>query len=228
MYNAKNYTEQGGEKTVIGGVLEIQDGAEVTGLPSSGGAEKSEFPDTFQGSMCEELPTDTDAPAAQIATAVNTIRLALIANGMMEGLTQTTFGFHGICETTNDVLKANAQACTAAFDKASMTLTLKCNPDALAPVTIPAAPYNGYDPHKYVIVEFYAGNYNAADFGNNMQVDNGRYYPGAWTAVGLSTGAFYVPIAVDLLKPGLNRKACFMQHGAYERTYVNINLETTA
>ncbi len=26
-YNAKNYTEQGGEKTVIGGTLEIREGA---------------------------------------------------------------------------------------------------------------------------------------------------------------------------------------------------------
>ena len=32
-YNTKNYTEQGGEKTVIGGILEIKDGALVTGLP---------------------------------------------------------------------------------------------------------------------------------------------------------------------------------------------------
>ena len=34
-YNAKNYTEQGGEKTVIGGTLEIQEGASVTGLASA-------------------------------------------------------------------------------------------------------------------------------------------------------------------------------------------------
>ena len=34
-YNAKNYTEQGGEKWVIGGALEIKEGASVTGLPSS-------------------------------------------------------------------------------------------------------------------------------------------------------------------------------------------------
>ena len=34
-YNAKNYTEQGGEKTVIGGTLEIKEGASVTGLPSN-------------------------------------------------------------------------------------------------------------------------------------------------------------------------------------------------
>lgn len=34
-YNAKNYTEQGGEKTVIGGMLEIKEGASITGLPSA-------------------------------------------------------------------------------------------------------------------------------------------------------------------------------------------------
>ncbi len=34
-YNVKNYTEQGGDKTVIGGELLIEDGAKVTGLPSS-------------------------------------------------------------------------------------------------------------------------------------------------------------------------------------------------
>ena len=33
-YNVKNYTEQGGEKTVIGGILEITESATVTGLPS--------------------------------------------------------------------------------------------------------------------------------------------------------------------------------------------------
>lgn len=34
-YNTKNYTEQGGEKTVIGGTLEIKEGATVTGLTST-------------------------------------------------------------------------------------------------------------------------------------------------------------------------------------------------
>ena len=34
-YNTKNYTEQGGNKTVIGGILEIKEGASVTGLPSA-------------------------------------------------------------------------------------------------------------------------------------------------------------------------------------------------
>ena len=32
-YNTKNYTEQGGDKTIIGGTLEIKQGSSVTGLP---------------------------------------------------------------------------------------------------------------------------------------------------------------------------------------------------
>lgn len=36
-YNAKNYTEQGGEVTHIGGKLIIEDGAEVEGLDGDGG-----------------------------------------------------------------------------------------------------------------------------------------------------------------------------------------------
>jgi hypothetical protein len=32
-YNTKNYTEQGGDKTVLGGTLEIKQEASVTGLP---------------------------------------------------------------------------------------------------------------------------------------------------------------------------------------------------
>lgn len=33
-YNAKNYTEQGGERTVIGGTLEIEEDGQIIGLPS--------------------------------------------------------------------------------------------------------------------------------------------------------------------------------------------------
>ena len=34
-YNGKNYAEQGGDKWVIGGTLEIREGASVTGLPAA-------------------------------------------------------------------------------------------------------------------------------------------------------------------------------------------------
>ena len=36
-YNTLNYTEQGGEKTVIGGSLEVKDGATVTGITGVAG-----------------------------------------------------------------------------------------------------------------------------------------------------------------------------------------------
>jgi len=35
MPNVKNYTEQGGEKTVIGGTLEILEGATLLGFPKA-------------------------------------------------------------------------------------------------------------------------------------------------------------------------------------------------
>ena len=38
-YTTKNYTDKGGNRTVIGGELEIREGARVTGLPSGGTAE---------------------------------------------------------------------------------------------------------------------------------------------------------------------------------------------
>jgi hypothetical protein len=34
-YNTKNYTQQGGETTVIGGTLKIEDGATFTGFPQA-------------------------------------------------------------------------------------------------------------------------------------------------------------------------------------------------
>lgn len=38
-YNTKNYTEQGGEKTVIGGTLSFEDGAKVENFPGGGGSD---------------------------------------------------------------------------------------------------------------------------------------------------------------------------------------------
>ena len=40
-YNVKNYTEQGGEKTVIGGTFEVLDGATVTGVTGITAAAKA-------------------------------------------------------------------------------------------------------------------------------------------------------------------------------------------
>ena len=67
-YNTKNYTEQGGEKTVIGGVLEIKEGASVTGLPSPGISIATE---TALGGIKAESKAETDTVPAKIGVDGN-------------------------------------------------------------------------------------------------------------------------------------------------------------
>ena len=62
-YNTKNYTEQGGDKTVIGGTLEIKEGASVTGLPAAENQADSEAT-TIAG-----LVTDFNALLAKLNAA---------------------------------------------------------------------------------------------------------------------------------------------------------------
>lgn len=66
-YNTKNYTEQGGEKTVIGGVLEIKEGASVTGLP-----------------VLENQADSTATDVASLVTDFNALLAKLKAAGLME------------------------------------------------------------------------------------------------------------------------------------------------
>ncbi|SDJ62909.1 Head fiber protein [Alkalibacterium thalassium] len=65
-YNTKNYTEQGGEKTVIGGTLEIKDGAVVTGLP-----------------VLDNQAASTAATVEDLVTDFNTLLTKLKAAGLM-------------------------------------------------------------------------------------------------------------------------------------------------
>jgi len=69
-YNTKNYTEQGGGKTVIGGTLEIKEGASVTGLPSD-----------FTPAAVQADSTATDA--AGLVTDFNALLAKLKAAGLM-------------------------------------------------------------------------------------------------------------------------------------------------
>lgn len=66
-YNTKNYTEQGGEKTVIGGVLEIKEGASVTGLPVA-------------ENQADSIATDVTG----LVTDFNALLAKLKAAGLME------------------------------------------------------------------------------------------------------------------------------------------------
>jgi hypothetical protein len=65
-YNSKNHMEQGGEKWVIGGTLEILPGASVTGLPAA-----------------ENQPDSTATDAAGLVTDFNALLAKLKAAGLM-------------------------------------------------------------------------------------------------------------------------------------------------
>lgn len=65
-YNTKNYTEQGGDKTVIGGTLEIKQEASVTGLP-----------------IAENQADSTATDIAGLVTDVNALLSKLKAAGLM-------------------------------------------------------------------------------------------------------------------------------------------------
>ncbi|WMJ89272.1 Head fiber protein [Anaerocolumna sp. MB42-C2] len=62
-YNSKNHMEQGGEKWVVGGTLEVLPGAKVTGLPTA----------TYQAdsvaTTVEGLVTDFNALLAKLKAA---------------------------------------------------------------------------------------------------------------------------------------------------------------
>ena len=66
-YNTKNYTEQAGDKTVIGGTLEIKEGATVTGLPSSFTPAENQAPSTAED--ITSLVADFNALLSKLQTA---------------------------------------------------------------------------------------------------------------------------------------------------------------
>ena len=66
-YNTKNYTEQGGDKTVIGGTLVIKEGATVTGLPSSFTPAENQAPSTAED--ITSLVADFNALLSKLKTA---------------------------------------------------------------------------------------------------------------------------------------------------------------
>lgn len=75
-YNTKNYTEQSGDVTRIGGKLIIEEGAEVIGLPSGDGG----------GSKLPVAANQKDSTADDVSTLVgdfNALLAKLKAAGLM-------------------------------------------------------------------------------------------------------------------------------------------------
>ena len=68
MYNTKNYQSPGGNEWVIGGKLEILEGAEVTGLPSSPFS-KAENQEASTAEAVEDLKNDFNSLLEKLKTA---------------------------------------------------------------------------------------------------------------------------------------------------------------
>lgn len=68
-YNAKNYTEQGGEKTVIGGTLEVADGATVTGIAAASIVDNVTSTDTDKALSANQGKVLKTLVDAKVATA---------------------------------------------------------------------------------------------------------------------------------------------------------------
>ena len=76
-YNAKNYMAQGGDRLVIGGTLEIREGASVTGLPSAA----ADNPGVVRIATNQVASAAVDVAA--LATDFNTLLQKLKAAGIM-------------------------------------------------------------------------------------------------------------------------------------------------
>ena len=76
-YNVKNYMAQGGDRLVIGGTLEIKEGASVTGLPAA--AADSAGVVVMSTNQVASVATDV----AALATDFNTLLQKLKAAGIM-------------------------------------------------------------------------------------------------------------------------------------------------
>ena len=76
-YNAKNYMAQGGDRLVIGGTLEIREGASVTGLPSAA----ADNPGVVRIATNQVASAAVDVAA--LVTDFNTLLQKLQAAGIM-------------------------------------------------------------------------------------------------------------------------------------------------
>ena len=101
-YNTLNYTEQGGAKTVIGGTLEIADGASVTGITTAtlvndlttGGADKA-----LTAEQGKTLKTAVDAKytaANATASTAGLVKMAANVPQSAEATSPTTAQFNAL------------------------------------------------------------------------------------------------------------------------------------
>lgn len=118
-YNTKNYTEQGGDVTHIGGKLVFEEGAKITGFP---------------GAANQAIETPGSDSATKVRTALNTLITSLKNAGIMipdswnvSVLACPTPAAMPTAQTT-----ANSGHATVTIDGTEITITLDCEVKDLA------------------------------------------------------------------------------------------------
>ena len=118
-YNAKNYTEQGGEKTVIGGVLEFAEGARMKGFP---GAEN------------QAAGSSTNDTVAKVRSDLNALLLKLKNAGIMtpDAWSVSVLSCPTPAAMPTTETKNNSGHATVSIEDTAITIALDCAVSALA------------------------------------------------------------------------------------------------
>lgn len=223
MYNVKNYTEPGGEKTVIGGTLEIKDGAEVVGLSAGGGG--GDLPHGLFGPIGYVSKLSSDATLATVITAVNDILKALNRHVILQGSSLSPFTFVEHPTITHEILKANTEACEVTLGTISGVLVVKGDLDRLTAFESNVYPYAKWGAHKYIAVQYQYG--KEITYSMDPQVCGEQYFGSAFKEIyGMEDEKmFNALLPLDLLKEGYNRGALSYALEDYRGEIVDVIFE---
>ena len=118
-YNAKNYTEQGGEVTHIGGKLVFEEGGSISGFP---------------GAANQAVETPGSDTAAKVRTALNTLITNLKNAGIMipDSWNVSVLACPTSAAMPTSETAANSGHATVTIDGTEITITLNCKVSELA------------------------------------------------------------------------------------------------
>ena len=175
-YNTKNYTEQGGDKTVIGGTLEILEGATVKGLPLP---------------IAENLPESTVESLDALKEDFNSLLINLKDAGMMKKDKFTT-SVVAISNPTGESLTANhSKIRTITYDNNIATIDVPIN----ELVEFDSNPVQGI--HKWIGLSIGTGRSSIIGVTYNGTYDLVQADVTEATNVGCSAGSFVLWLKCD-------------------------------
>lgn len=195
-YNAKNYTEQGGEVTHIGGLLEFDDGAAISGFP---------------GAKNQDLSTATQVAGlrADFNTLLNSLKEAGV---MIPNFWDITVGLAPT--PTDQVVAANNGKVSTAFD--GETIIITADVDKLTE-SASSVPEQGT--HKWICLDIGTGlaaitdcKYNGSQLTEQDVADA--------TACGCEAGSFVLYIKTEVVAQ--EGKTFTLMSDGYQEKEINI------